>query len=364
MFIAMMQAGLSFPGEIGDGFGEAFLTEAQLAADAGGDAVVPSGFDQCPTSDRVAHFGDAALNSVLAGGVFAGDQAKIAHELAWVGEAVEIAEFGDEGGGVEEGHAAQGHQGFDDGLPTPAGDDTRDLGVVTGETISGFGDDVEHFLEEELLFGEREFDRSQITEMLGRPGGGAGIAEVVAQEKHFKLLPGAMALLVNLEAGANEVANSFVLRIGDVNGGQFAGAIKAGQLVGIAAVGFDAITGFTRDLRRGDDDAVIAVGAQEAAQGIAVGPGLVTEAELKVGMGGLQFFGETQDVIVGAADNAVTADFDGITGGETDGDGIGVDILPDEQELLPGGWGDGLPQELTGGQRGAGLRLDFAHIAA
>ena len=364
MFVAMMQAGLSLPGQVGDGFGETFLTEAQLAADAGGDAVVPSGFDQRAASDGVAHFGDAALNSILAGGVFAGDQAKIAHELAGMSETVEIAEFGDEGGGVEEGHATKGHQGFDDGFPTPAGDDARDLGVITGQAVGGFGDDVEHLLEEELLFWEREFEGGQITKMLGRPSGGTGVTEVVAQEKHFELLAGAMLLFVNLETGANEIANGLVLGIGDMNGGQFAGAIKACELVGIAAVGFDAIAGFTRDSGGSDDDAVKPVGMQEAAQGIAVRPGFVTEAEVKVGMGGLQFFGETQDIIVGAADNAVTPDFSGITRGEADGDGIGVDILSDEQEFLPGGWDNRLRQELPGGQRGVGLRLDFAHVAA
>lgn len=364
MFVAMMQAGLRLPGQIGDGFGEAFLAEAQFAADACGEAVVPGGFDQSSASNGIAHFGDAALLAIIAGGVFAGNQAEVPHELAWMSEALEITEFGDEGGGVEDGQAPQGHQGFDDGFPAPGGDDAGDLGVITGEAVGGFGDDVEHFLEEELLFWERQFDRSQVAKMFGRPGGGAGITEVVAQEKHFELLPGAMLLLVDLEAGANEIADGLVLRIGDMNGGQFAGPVKACELVGITAVGFDAIPGFARDFRGGDDDAVIPMGLEETAQGIAVRSGLVTEAELKVGVGGLQFFGETQDVIVGTADEAVAPDFGGITGGETDGDGIGVDILADEQEFLAGGWGEGLGQELTGGQRGSGLRLDFAHIAA
>jgi hypothetical protein len=48
-------------------------------------------------------------------------------------------------------------------------------------------------------------------------------------------------------------------------------------------------------------------------------------------MGGLELFGQAQDVIVRAANDAVTADFDAVGGGNTHGDGIGVDIHADEQ---------------------------------
>ena len=54
-------------------------------------------------SDGVAGFGDAALAAFIARGVLAGNQAQIVHQLGGMGEAVEVAEFGDEGGGVEEG---------------------------------------------------------------------------------------------------------------------------------------------------------------------------------------------------------------------------------------------------------------------
>ena len=83
--------------------------------------------------------------------------------------------------------------------------------------------------------------------------------------------------------------------IGDVPpdaGREIAGAVDAGELIGIAAVGFDPVAGLAWDLGGCDQNAVVTVGAETTAQRIAVGPGFVAEMQLGVRMGGLKFLGQ------------------------------------------------------------------------
>jgi len=63
---------------------------------------LPGGFDEGAAGDGVAGFGDAALAAFVAGGVLAGNEAQIVHQLGGMSEAVEVTEFGDESGGVQE----------------------------------------------------------------------------------------------------------------------------------------------------------------------------------------------------------------------------------------------------------------------
>ncbi len=65
----------------------------------------PRGFNQGAPGRSVAHFSDAALLAVGARGVFAGDQSEITHQLAGMREAVEVAQFGHQRGGVEQRQA-------------------------------------------------------------------------------------------------------------------------------------------------------------------------------------------------------------------------------------------------------------------
>ena len=64
---------------------------------------------------------------------------------------------------------------------------------------------------------------------------------------------------------------------------QFAGAIEPGQLIGIAAVGLDAVGGFLWESARGDDLAVHALAAQMAAQDKAARAGFINQAQLDAG---------------------------------------------------------------------------------
>ena len=102
-----------------------------------------------------------------------------------MGKAVEVAEFGDEGGGVQEGESPQRHQSPDDRFPAPAGHGPGDFHVVTFEAVGGFGDAVEHFLKGDLLDGKGQLEFGEVTEMSRGPGGLSGVTEVMAEEKHF-----------------------------------------------------------------------------------------------------------------------------------------------------------------------------------
>ena len=63
---------------------------------------------------------------------------------------------------------------------------------------------------------------------------------------------------------AQQIAGGFFLLGGNVNGRECAGAIEHRELAGIAAVGFDAITGAARNQRGRDDIACNAAGRQRA----------------------------------------------------------------------------------------------------
>jgi hypothetical protein len=157
----------------------------QVGTQARGGTVLPGGFDEGAAGNGVAGFGDAALAAFIARGVLAGNEAQIIHQLGGMGKAVEVTEFGDEGGGVQEGESPQRHQSPDNGFPTPAGHGPGDFHVVTFESVGGFGDAVEHFLKGDLLDGKGQLEFGEVTEMSRGPGGLAGVTEVMAEEKHF-----------------------------------------------------------------------------------------------------------------------------------------------------------------------------------
>ena len=185
MDVAMMQTALRFPGDVGDGLGQTFLAFFQVGTHPRRGTILPGGLDEGAAGDGVAGFGDAALAAFIARGVLAGNQAQIVHQLGGMGEAVEVAEFGDEGGGVEEGESPQRHQSPDNGLPTPAGHGPGDFHVVTFEAVGGLGDAIKHFLEGDLLDGKGQLEFGEVTEMGRGPGGLSGVTEVMAEEKHF-----------------------------------------------------------------------------------------------------------------------------------------------------------------------------------
>ena len=52
-----------------------------------------------------------------------------------------------------------------------------------------------------------------------------------------------MLLPEHFAAGGNEIAHGLVLRPGRLDGARFVGTVEADQLIGVTAVGFDAVVG-------------------------------------------------------------------------------------------------------------------------
>src|ERR1022692_401142 len=146
-----------------------------------------------------------------------------------------------------------------------------------------------------------------------------------------------MLLVADLGAGANQIAEGFIGGVRHVDAGGSAGAVKAGELIGIAAVGLDAVAGLAGNLGGGDENANVAVPVQAAGEGKPMRSGFVTTAQFGAWMRGLEFREEFEHVVMGAADDAVTPDLGGIRRRETDGDGIGVNIKTGEQDAVVGG---------------------------
>ena len=168
-----------------------------------------------------------------------------------------------------------------------------------------------------------------------------------------------MLVITHLLAGANQIADGFIGGIGDIDAGEFAGAVKAGKLIGIAAVGLDAVAGLARNLGRGDENANIAVPVQAAGEGKPMRTGFVTTAQFGARMCGLEFGEEFEHVIMLPADDPVTADLDRIRWCQTDGDGIGVNIKTGEQDGAVGGRRRASQDDGGGGPAG-GFRAGLA----
>ena len=239
-------------------------------------------------------------------------------------------------------------------FPAPARHGALDLLIIPFQPGGGLGDDIEHFLKDDLLDREGHFDFGQIPQVGGRPTGLAAVTQVVAQQIHFELLPGPMLLPANLETGADQIPHGLILRFGHINGGQFPGPIQAGQVVGIPPVGLDPLAGFARHFRGTDQNAVPAVRPQTAAEGKAAGSGLVTELQARSGMGGLKFMGQFEHVVMLATDDPVTAHFGRIGRREAHRDRVVMHVQSDEKA----GTVDGRlrsAQENAGGHRGGGF---------
>ena len=98
-----------------------------------------------------------------------GTSPEVTHQLAGMVEAVEIAQFGHQRGRVEQRQPAQTHQRPHHRFPAPARHRPLNFLVVAFQPLGGFGDDVEHLLENNLLDREGHFDLGQITQMRRRP---------------------------------------------------------------------------------------------------------------------------------------------------------------------------------------------------
>ena len=92
------------------------LSAFETGAEGGSLAIVPGGLNEDVADASVAGLGDGALSSALTGGMLAGSETDVGHELARALEAAHVAELGGQDHGCLGLEAAEAGDAVDDGL--------------------------------------------------------------------------------------------------------------------------------------------------------------------------------------------------------------------------------------------------------
>jgi len=193
-----------------------------MATDLGRVAVRPRAFNQGPAGMAIAGLGDASLEAPWATGRFRGRQAQITHQLFGVGQAREVASCGDGRDRHGELYTPQRLEGLNYRGEAPRFDPFLEFLFQTLEACGVFGDSPHILLEDDLLGWRQTDDFREPSEMCGAPIGLARIANVLAQEKGFQAILRSFEVTDAILTGATQIANGFVIDLGDVDGGEVA----------------------------------------------------------------------------------------------------------------------------------------------
>ena len=104
--ISPTQAFLRLPCGVADRLGQTLLAQQLLSADACREPITPGSLDQHSPRRAIPGFRDAALAARGAAGVLARNQAELRHELARIGEAGDVAKFGNQCRRRDQSHSA------------------------------------------------------------------------------------------------------------------------------------------------------------------------------------------------------------------------------------------------------------------
>ena len=107
---------------------------------------------------------------------------------------------------------------------------------------SGVGHRTDICLEHDVLRRGRADDLREPPEMGRAPIGPAGVADILAEQEGFETKLGVFAIADGIFTGSGELANRFIVHFGDIHGCEIPRACQPGQLHGVTAVGFDAVT--------------------------------------------------------------------------------------------------------------------------
>lgn len=326
---AFMESVLAAPGDLDDltsvGFGNGFLAGGEFLADFGWQAIVLGAFVEDPAQVAVAAFGDGSLYADSSAAIFAGHESEVGHELAWMGEAVDVTNLGDGDHGGDDLITFEPHEGEHDGLHMPLVEQGLHLHF---QSLDAFGcgiNALQILLEHDFHGGVRKDELSQVTHVSGAPRGLFTVAVAVSKKEGFELMACAALILHGIGAGAAEVANGFIAFIGDMHSGQFTCTVKAREHAGITTVCFDLVTrSFGRE-RGGNDITSDAFLLEEACQYEAAGTCFITDPQLLVWLAKLAH--ELVDAVKGVGDLSIVPDFSLATRlGNGDSNIFGMDI--------------------------------------
>ena len=195
-----------------------------------------------------------ALFTTTAG--FRWDKSDEGHELARVVETTEISQFADEGHGGDFLKAFEGHDGLNDGFPFPGFEDLFHFGDKPFDTIFTALDSLDGFLENDSLGVGWHGEFPQVAHVGGGPFGFPGVVETVAQEEGVEALLGAGEVVCGIGAGAADITHGFVQYWWNADLGDVSVTKQAGDVTGVAFVGFDFIAGLALGFGRGHEDAI------------------------------------------------------------------------------------------------------------
>jgi hypothetical protein len=279
--VTTVEARLSAIGDGDDTLGLTLAAAFERKADRGPVAIVPGGLDEETADVVVAGAGDRAPSTGLAAGVFAGDEAEVAHEGTWRPEAAEVVEFGDEadgGDGVDAAEAAEPGDGF---LVRFLGGEFGEGRVDVLQTLLEFVDGDEIRVERGLAGAIVEGEGVKPRHVTRAPGSlGPGEEAVTTKQELAHAMPGSGEVLLNVLPAAAEVPDRFLGLRGRANLREEVGSQELGELASISAVGLDARSRLHGRQGGSNHEAMDPQDAELTLEGIAGGPRLVATGQV------------------------------------------------------------------------------------
>jgi hypothetical protein len=243
-------------------------------------------------------------------------------------EAREVAEFGQRGDRHGQWHPTQGLEGCDDRLQPPGCDLLVAFLLQTLETFGVFVDGADVFLEDNVLSRGGTDHLAEPSEGGRAPGSPARVPDVRPEQEGFQTKLGRFEITDGVFTRAGEVADRFIVYLGDIDGGQITRAHQPRQLHGVAAVGFHPLARLFRNQGGGGDPAAMAFVRQIAREPVATRSRFIDNDEVW-GLG-WPFADEVVDVDVSRPDGAEVDDLSvGLFGDIGHRKGIFVDIQTD-----------------------------------
>ena len=129
------------------------------------------------------------------------------------------------------------------------------------ETLESFGllmNRTDIFLKDDLLRRCGTDHLREPAEMGRAPIGPAHLPDILSQQKGFETELGVFEIAEGIFTRPGEIANGFILDLGDLDRGEITRARQAGQLHGVPAVGFDPVARLLGDQRGGHHPVIVA----------------------------------------------------------------------------------------------------------
>jgi hypothetical protein len=167
-------------------------------------------------------------------------------------------------------------------------------------------------------------------EMGRTPIGPAGVAALMSQQERLEAKFGVFASAEGICTGPAEVANGFIFKAGDIDGGEIPRACQPGPWPGVPAVGVDPIPGLCGHERGRHHPAVGAFVAQIAGASVATRAGFI-DKDQRVGLG-VHLTDELSEITLAGADGAKIGDLSAmILSDRRHGKRVLVDVHSEEE---------------------------------